>query len=314
MASDIGWLKLHRKFIESDVFQHPGMWHLFCYCMARANVADKPALIPGTTEFVTIKRGQFITGRNSLHAALYPNAERDTPVPRTVWRWMETIQGLGCIKLETLSNRCTLVSVCNYETYQARETGQCPAHVPLVSSTCPADVPHVSTVEEFNNQRIVTLSGFSTEGCNDAIVTIHDAEFGETFRYEQNTLRWHWLFIERWNGLPGDVVKHSSSDLAPFEVRLLRERFQEFDWLWKDAFQCFPVNFPRLSLGRFLKDNLAQEVNGGSYKIPQFVEDKGNRNGKQKSIAGGNGVTYSETARERNPNYGKFPGMSGSAD
>lgn len=289
-ANDGGWLKLHRKFIDSAVFQHPGMWHLFCYCMARANVVDKAALIPGTTEFITIKRGQLITGRNSLHAALYPSAGRDNPVARTVWRWLETIEGLGCVKLETLSHRCTLLSVCNYETYQARETGQCPADVPHVSRTCPADVPHVSTVEEFNNQRSITLSPvFSTATCNDAIVEIHDAEMGTTFRYEDNPLRWRWLFIERWNRLPG-VARHSRSDLLPVEVALLHERFQEHDWLWKDAFQFFPINFENISLVRFLKGDIAKLIIAGDYKIPEFTKNKGKRN--DRPSADNRGSTY----------------------
>lgn len=133
---------------------------------------------------------------------------------------------------------------------------------------------------------------WDTTGCNDAVVEILDDEFKRVLRYDADPMRWHWLFIRRWNKLPG-VVQHSKSDLSQVELRHLHERLRESDWLWKDAFMAFPINFPQLTLVRFLKSDMVQLINAGDYKIPSFARDshvnstgKGNRGGAPKNGPG----------------------------
>ena len=55
---------------------------------------------------------------------------------------------MGSVSVQTVSNRCSIVTICKYETYQGMDSPDCPARVPQVSSTCPAGVQHVSTIEE----------------------------------------------------------------------------------------------------------------------------------------------------------------------
>lgn len=150
------WIKLHRKMLNSPIMRHDGLFRLWAYCLLVANWKPSKWLVPGTLREVQIGRGQFITGRTSLHEALYPKRDRDgriieceyTPAPRTLWRRLEALRIMGCVKLQNLSNRCTLVTVCNYETYQDGGHLDCPADVPLMSRCCPADVPLMSTTEE----------------------------------------------------------------------------------------------------------------------------------------------------------------------
>ena len=54
-----------------------------------------------------------------------------------------------------MSNRCSVVTICNYETYQDVDDDASPSAVPLVSRTCPAGVPHVSTTEEGKERKEV---------------------------------------------------------------------------------------------------------------------------------------------------------------
>lgn len=37
---DDGYVKLHRKALKSGVFQDPGLWQLFCYCLLRASPCE----------------------------------------------------------------------------------------------------------------------------------------------------------------------------------------------------------------------------------------------------------------------------------
>lgn len=148
-----GWVTEDRAVLEHPVFQDAGLYRLFRYCILKANWKPGRWLVPGTMTQIDIDRGQFVTGRESLYAELYGPSYRGShkPTSRTLWRWLSALQSLGCLKLETVSNRCTIVTVVNYSTYQDPRNPD----VPHVSSTCPADVPHVSTIEQ---EKQLTLS------------------------------------------------------------------------------------------------------------------------------------------------------------
>ncbi len=155
------WIKLHRKMLDSPIMRHDGMFRLWAYCLLYANWKPAKWLMPGTLREIQVGRGQFVTGRLSLHRTLYPQRDLDgrpierewTPCPRTLWRWLDALRIMGCVKLETLSNRCTIVTVCNYALYQEVADVPCPADVPLMSRSCPADVPLMSTTEEGKKER-----------------------------------------------------------------------------------------------------------------------------------------------------------------
>jgi hypothetical protein len=124
MAGD--WIKLHRKMLTSAVMQHDGLCHLWVYCLVRANWQDRNILLPGSTRQINIKRGQFITGRRSLHSELYPERDsdgrkikRETPPPSesTLWRRLKNLELGGQISLKS-EQHYTIVTVCNYSRYQ----------------------------------------------------------------------------------------------------------------------------------------------------------------------------------------------------
>jgi len=100
---------------------HDGLCRLWIYCLLTANWKPKDWTIPGTFTPISIPRGSFICGRKSLHEALYPKTDRrevQTPAESTVWRWLMALKDMGCLKLQNVNNRCTLVSVVKYDTYQ----------------------------------------------------------------------------------------------------------------------------------------------------------------------------------------------------
>lgn len=142
------WITVHRKLLTNPVMQHDGLFRLWMFCLMKAAWKDGRWLVPGTTSVMDVKRGQFITGRESLHSALYGGeySGEHRPSSRTLWRWLESLAAMECVKLETVSNRCTIVTVVKYNTYQKDKQQD----VQQVSSTCPAGVQHMSTVEESN--------------------------------------------------------------------------------------------------------------------------------------------------------------------
>lgn len=147
MSGD-GWVRLYRKIQEHPAWSHDGMLKLWLYCCMEANYKDSTYLVPGTTQVIRVNRGSFITGREVLLNALYPHKNSDTPVARTVYRWMQSLEAMECLKTQNVSNRCTMVTVVNYDTYNPQNGVSCPTDVQPVSDRCPTAVRPMSTSEE----------------------------------------------------------------------------------------------------------------------------------------------------------------------
>lgn len=168
MAGD--WIKLHRKALSSAVFKHAGLWQLWSYCLLRANWQERTVQIPGTAQRIALKRGQFLTGREALHANLYPERDefgrkirRDSapPAPFTVWRWLQNLEKAGRLRIESVQ-QYSIVTVCKYDSYQygtddsvqpsvqeaCNERAQ---SVQEACATCATSVRDVCTEEEDNN-------------------------------------------------------------------------------------------------------------------------------------------------------------------
>lgn len=156
MAGD--WIKLFRKTTESPIWQDAELLRLFVWCLFRANWKDTEVSVDGIIVPVKIKRGQFITGRNAMHKELFPRRKKANPAPRTVWRWLLALQTMQNVTIET-TNKYSIVTVCNYDTYQTQQddnvqvigqvmSNRCPSDVQQVSKSCPSDVQVVSTEKE----------------------------------------------------------------------------------------------------------------------------------------------------------------------
>lgn len=103
MASD-GYLKLHRKLMDSDVFGDSKLLHVWVWCLLRANYT------PQKWRGQVVPVGSFVTGRNAAAEAL-------GMTPSTVYRLLNKLKGLGMVELHP-NNKWTRVSICNWGTYQ----------------------------------------------------------------------------------------------------------------------------------------------------------------------------------------------------
>lgn len=137
-VGDSGWVKLWRSAMDSAVFcdRDPFIFKLFCWCVMKA--AHKADVWQGET----IERGQFITGRFS--------AARELQVdPNKIVRGFARLAELGCIETKANSRR-TLVTVCNYTTYQSSDNANRTAGEQQVNSQRTAGEHR----QEANNLRI----------------------------------------------------------------------------------------------------------------------------------------------------------------
>ncbi len=102
MAGD--WVKLYRSLMESDIWHDEWLVKLFVWCLLKASFRDS------AFKGKTIERGQFVTGR------LRASEELDVS-PGKWLRGIEKLVRAGCISTKS-DNQFTVITVCNYESYQ----------------------------------------------------------------------------------------------------------------------------------------------------------------------------------------------------
>ncbi len=116
-----GWIKLHRKIIDSRVFSNADLYKLWSLCLLMANHEEMWVEIDGVVEPVKVKPGQFITGRYSLHNKYYGKKKKNIKSPLTIWRWMLKLQKWQNLNIET-NNKYSIITICNWDTYQHTES------------------------------------------------------------------------------------------------------------------------------------------------------------------------------------------------
>lgn len=106
-----GWIKLHRKAINSVIFQNSKLWHVASYCLLRANHKERNILFAG--EEITLKSGSFITGR-------FQGAEDCNMSPSTFRNQISKLEKLNFLDTRS-DNKKTIITLINWGEYQLQE-------------------------------------------------------------------------------------------------------------------------------------------------------------------------------------------------
>ena len=99
-----GWIKLHRKFCGWEWFNISEMVHLFIYLLINANHED------GNWRGISIKRGQIITGRNSL-------SENTGISSQTIRTCLSRLKSTNEITIKS-TNKYSIITITKYDDYQ----------------------------------------------------------------------------------------------------------------------------------------------------------------------------------------------------
>lgn len=100
-----GYVKIYRRLLESEVFEEPKLLKTWLWLLLNANWEDRQ-----TRQGIYIERGQLVTSNQRAARAL------DCSV-NTVRRHFRVLESLKMINIEA-DTVCTVVSICNYRTYQ----------------------------------------------------------------------------------------------------------------------------------------------------------------------------------------------------
>lgn len=110
-SSDLGWIKLYRSLLYSDVFQNEKMLKVFIWCLLKSGHKDKQMRIG--KKLVNVKRGQFVFGRAKA-------AEELGLSQSTVWSYMKELEERKTIKIKS-NNKYSLITIENWTSYQVEE-------------------------------------------------------------------------------------------------------------------------------------------------------------------------------------------------
>lgn len=112
---DEGWIKLHRKLLNSRVFQNKDLLRVFLWCLLKASHREEWVPVKtgrGETE-VHLKPGQFIYGRKK--------AAKKLKMPQSsVRNRIEKLKNIGNLDIQP-DTHYTIITIINWETYQVRE-------------------------------------------------------------------------------------------------------------------------------------------------------------------------------------------------
>jgi hypothetical protein len=106
-----GWIKLHRKSIESIVFGNEKCWKIWCWCLLRAGHKDNTFLLG--REKINIKTGQFVMG-------LKKTSEEINLAVSTIHYWLKFLEDEGMVELKK-TNKYTIITILNWGKYQLLE-------------------------------------------------------------------------------------------------------------------------------------------------------------------------------------------------
>lgn len=133
------WIKIHRSIVETAIWPDAHLVKLWLWCIVKANFR------PGRFLEIDIQRGQFVTGRER-------GAEQMGMSPSTWYRNMRKLADQGYITLK-VDRKWTVVTVCNYETYQGRDKAAWTDSGRILGASWAQDGRKLDTIEEEQEQQ-----------------------------------------------------------------------------------------------------------------------------------------------------------------
>lgn len=109
MSEKIGYVKLHRKSLDSSVFQNANTWYVWSWCLMKAN--HETHKFPWNGGDMEVVAGQFITGIEKATKELHGISKQSF---RTILTYLKNS---GRVDLKS-TNKFTLVTVLNWPKYQ----------------------------------------------------------------------------------------------------------------------------------------------------------------------------------------------------
>lgn len=114
-----GWIKLHRKIVDSPIWNDPHYLKLWLYCLMKATHKDREVIIGN--QVIKLTPGEFITGRKSLADDLNDGVKAKLKLNElTWWRYLNCLERMQMLNIKK-TNKYSIVSIVNWHEYQETE-------------------------------------------------------------------------------------------------------------------------------------------------------------------------------------------------
>lgn len=111
-----GYVKIHRKMMQSPIWQDPYYFKIWMYCLMKASHKEHDQLVGNN--IITLEKGQFITGRNSLADDLNKGMKPNQRLSNKTWyRYMENLEKWQMLTINK-TNKYSVVSIVKWSEYQ----------------------------------------------------------------------------------------------------------------------------------------------------------------------------------------------------
>ncbi|EPE3214128.1 DNA replication protein [Cronobacter sakazakii] len=152
-AAGMGFVSIHRQFMDSRLYKDSQAVHLWVHLILKANHED--AVVNTDAGPVTVERGQMITGR--------PTLVSETFIPdNKVKSLLRSFEAKGMITVTSMQKKFSLITIVKYDDFQAQN---CPTNVQDLSNAntsknaalravCPSDVQRLSINNNINNNSL----------------------------------------------------------------------------------------------------------------------------------------------------------------
>ena len=108
MDSNNGWIKLHRKIIDSAVFENPKILKLWIWCLCKASHKGYESMVGN--QIVVLQEGQFIFGRKKASSEL--NIKESM-----VYKYIKLLEKLEMINIKS-NNKFSIITIEKWAFYQ----------------------------------------------------------------------------------------------------------------------------------------------------------------------------------------------------
>jgi len=182
MSDEKGWIKLHRRILESPVFHDEKLLKIWVACLLKANHKKKSIVF--NNEVIEIQRGQFIFGRIEFAKELNMNSS-------SVYRRLKLLEKLKKVNIKS-NNKFSVLSIVKYNTYQddtrqSEQQNEQPVNNKRTASEQPVNTNN--NVKNDNNERSVgenTNTGFIPEDSQVPFEEFGKAQLFSKSKYENN--------------------------------------------------------------------------------------------------------------------------------
>ncbi|EHD6846326.1 hypothetical protein JQP30_002384 [Listeria monocytogenes] len=109
-----GYIALHRKIIDSWIWQDPEFYRLWSYCLVKASFKEREIFLG--QQIVKLNPGQFVIGREKLEEAMNIGL-KNKRTALTWWRRLQKLEKAQMLNIKSY-NKFSIVTIENWGLYQ----------------------------------------------------------------------------------------------------------------------------------------------------------------------------------------------------